>query len=727
MRFWAHSKEGESQDSWQPLLDHLLGVAEKARDFAAVFGAGDIAWILGLCHDLGKYSKEFQERLKGSKIRVDHATPGARIVGSTYGPLGLLMAYAIAGHHGGMPDGGNDLEEVSLTYRLKRKDVCDFSAYKSEVSLPSTVPNVTLSPTTSWLGFSIAFFVRMLFSCLVDSDFLDTEAFMEPVKGTMRGGTEPLADLEQKLADYLNGLMAGARSTLVNAKRAQVLSDCLDAAELPPGLFSLTVPTGGGKTLSSLSFALKHARLHGLRRIIYTIPYTSIIDQNAQVFRRAVGNDPVLEHHSNLIRTVDTPNQESATRLELAEENWDAPLIVSTNVQFFESLFSHKPSRCRKLHNIAKSVIILDEAQMLPLDLLRPCVAALYELVRNYGATVVLCSATQPALDSLFPQDMRPVEIIKDPPGLYKALQRVDVSYKGVLSDNALAQELRDKTQALCIVNTRAHARQVFECLGKGEGHYHLSAAMCPAHRKARLHEIKTRLESGAVCRVVSTQLVEAGVDVDFGVVLRAVAGIDSIAQAAGRCNREGKLDRGQVFVFVPEGNEGLSHVWFKRTAAVAAPILENTDDPLALDKVRQYFQELYFYEGGFQGASGLDAHGLMQEFERGARAFNFPFRKVSETFKIIGDDTVGVVIPYDDNCQRILDQIRFGGMSREAGRLIQQFSVSVRYWEYKKMMEEGVLEDIGGVSVLGNATLYHPDYGLTPPASSRGSEAWIV
>lgn len=733
MGFWAHSLESADKDCWQFLHEHLMGVARRAKAFASYFGAEEAAWIAGMCHDLGKYSDEFQRRLEDPRIRVDHATPGATVAVSKYGTVGRLIAYAVAGHHGGIPDGGNDLEEGTLSYRVARKSLCDFSAYATEIQLPDAVSRPPLSPTAKWPGFSVAFFVRMLFSCLVDADFLDTEQFLQPSKSLLRDGAEPLHVLEERLSDYMRKKTSAAAPTYVNRKRAEVLEDCLAAAERSPGLFSLTVPTGGGKTLSSLSFALKHARLHGFRRVIYVIPFTSIIDQNAQVFREAVGAGAVLEHHSNLVRPKDDLYQETATRLELAEDNWDMPLVVTTNVQFFESLFSNRPSRCRKLHNIAGSVVILDEAQMLPLELLIPCVAALYELAENYGTTIVLCSATQPALDGLFPAGVRPREIVRDPSGLYEALRRVEVYDRGTLGKDDIASELRGCEQALCIVNTRAHARQVFECLGEGEGHYHLSAAMCPVHRSKRLGEIRARLRDGRICRVVSTQLIEAGVDVDFAVVMRAVTGIDSIAQAAGRCNREGKLERGRVLVFTPADGEGMSHVWFRRTASIAAAILDRQDDPLALGSVESYFRDLYFYEGESLRAgnqiSGLDAHGIMREFEIEASRLNFPFRKVADLFKLIGDDSVGVIVPYDCQCKSLLERVKLEGISREVGRRVQQYSVSIRFWEYRQLQDVGALEQIGGLEVLRDMRLYDEDFGLVLPSSTgiQGGDGWIV
>ncbi|HHW18969.1 MAG TPA: CRISPR-associated helicase Cas3' [Firmicutes bacterium] len=724
--YWAHSRNDIAKDQWQPLKVHLLEVAEKAREFASAFGGQEFAWVAGLCHDIGKYSAEFQLHLEDPMIRVDHSTAGARLAAARYGSLGRLIAYVVAGHHCGLPNGGDDAAEGSLLYRISRKDIVDYSAYRYEVELPSNLPKLTVKPHPHYPGFSVAFFTRMLFSCVVDADYLDTEGFMNPEMSQHRTRSYSISELEKRLTEYMQRKMANVPVTHVNRVRAQVLEDCLAAAKQKPGLFTLTVPTGGGKTLSSLAFALKHAVLHGLERVIYVIPFTSIIEQNAQIFREAVGADAVLEHHSNVVSRSRSLDDDGNIRLELAEENWDMPLIVTTNVQFFESLFSNKSSRCRKLHNIARSVIILDEAQMLPVELLKPCVAALEELVRNYGASVVLCSATQPALNKLFSGETVVREIASDPRGLQVALKRVEVANIGTLSDETVAKNMMEHEQVLCIVNTRAHARNLFERLGSGNGHFHLSAGMCPVHRARRLAEIRARLSAGKSCRVVSTQLIEAGVDVDFPVVFRAIAGIDSIAQAAGRCNREGKLTLGKVFVFSPEGKEGMSHVWFKRTASIAASLLDEEIDPLSLVAIQRYFSDLYFYEG-----EQLDAKDIMSMLETGAKSLNFPFEQVADVFKVIGDDTFGIVVPFDDQCRNLLSQVDTQGISRTLARRLQPYTVSVRAWEFERLRDKGALEDRGGLAVLRDMKLYDDKFGLIPPdvkdTKIQGGDVWIV
>jgi CRISPR-associated endonuclease/helicase Cas3 len=398
--YFAHSTDDPTKSDWQLLDRHLVEVARRSGEFAAKFGAEEWGRACGLLHDLGKFSREFQARLEGGR-RVDHATAGARQARDRYGPaLGMLVAYAVAGHHSGLPDGGADGGPRTDTLR-GRFDPAKVAipAIRDFEPLLATAPERLPPPGIGRQGFSVAFFVRMLFSSLVDADFLDTESWLARDKSRLRGGRPAITELREPLDRHLEALRRN--DTPINQRRAEILQRCRGAAELPPGIFSLAVPTGGGKTLSSLAFALRHAHLHGLDRVVYAIPYTSIIEQNAAIFASILGEDAVLEHHSNFqpLREDEEDETTPVLRMRLAAENWDAPVVVTTNVQLFESLFAGRSSRCRKLHNLARSVIILDEAQMLPTPLLQPCLAALRELAAHYSASVVLCTATQPALN----------------------------------------------------------------------------------------------------------------------------------------------------------------------------------------------------------------------------------------------------------------------------------------------------------------------------------------
>ncbi|WP_084630465.1 CRISPR-associated endonuclease Cas3'' [Desulfovibrio aminophilus] len=461
-------KNGFEARPGQWLKVHLREVSEQAGDFAAVFGAEAWGRAAGLLHDIGKYSREFQDQLERDGHGLDHSTAGAKEAARAY-RAGRLLAYVIAGHHGrGL---ANWINPGSLEERLAKSGLPDYSAYKGEIALPPEpdFPRLT-ALDKRLLGFSCAFFARMIFSCLVDADRLNSEAHADPGKAALRDGRPGLGALKERLDAHLERLQAEAEDTRINRLRRSILAQCRAAAALPPGLFSLTVPTGGGKTLASLAFALDHAAAHaaahGLRRVIYAIPYTSIIEQNAEVFREILGRDAVLEHHSSVeLSSEGGAGQDTALAASLAMENWDVPLVVTTNVQFLEFLFACKASRCRKLHNVAKSVIILDEAQMLPRELLKPTLAALKELTVNYGCSVVLCTATQPAVAEHFPGGADIREIMRDPgpTELYEAFRRVRVELAGEMDAAALAEVMGGQEQCLCVVNRREHARLLFE------------------------------------------------------------------------------------------------------------------------------------------------------------------------------------------------------------------------------------------------------------------------
>ncbi|GHS96953.1 CRISPR-associated helicase/endonuclease Cas3 [Synergistales bacterium] len=641
---YAHTKTDPQSEKvlpeseWQTLEAHLSAVSCLAQDAADEFGAGELAQAAGLLHDIGKATKDFQLRLHGKKTHVDHKTEGGRIAVKRYGKqLGKLLAYIICAHHGGLPDdisldGVADLEK--MLKRTGAKLLCD---------IPETALNITLKKTTApqsktHQAFYVTMLIRMVFSALVDADYLDTEAFMDAQRAKRRQSFPSLEKYRELFAPELRKLQNYPQDNPVNIARRDVLNACLNAADGERGLFKLTVPTGGGKTLSSLALALKHSEKHGMRRIIYAIPFTSITEQNANVFREIFGDELVLEHHSNVGENNsvrgDTEDEEN-NRHHLATENWDAPLIVTTNVQLFESLFAAKPSKARKIHNLANSVIILDEAQTLPDSLLLPTIAALKSLVADFGATVVFCTATQPSIKLEWLDGLEVSEIISDTTKLFSELSRVHITNLGTLSDNVLAERLILHTQVLCIVNTRSHARKLFALSSDGEGLYHLSAAMCPVHRTKVLNEIKKRLKAGQKCVVVSTQLIEAGVNIDFPYVYRAAAGIDSIAQAAGRCNREGelrdekgKLIPGEVFVFTPE--LGLPKGWFQRMAALGEEVMRLYPNPLLPEAVQKFFDLRYGLD------TELDAKQILRKIEDGASSFSFPFREIGDDYKLI-------------------------------------------------------------------------------------------
>ena len=711
--YYAHSTDSPDKSDWQPLAEHLKAVARIAEQFAAIFGAGDWGYTAGVLHDAGKATEAFQRRLEGSPERVDHSTFGAQLAKEKAGRLGMLLSYVIAGHHGGLPDGG--LQEGELHHRLKYSKVPDADV----TLLPVAEKNEFLPPfklnSAEHAGFSLAFFTRMIFSCLVDADFLDTEEFCSPEKKAER----PIADTEfgnlKALLDaHLAELAEKAEPTLVNVLRQGILKQCRAKACLPPQIFSLTVPTGGGKTLSSLAFALDHAVTNKLRRVVYAIPFTSIIEQNAKVLQDILGREQVLEHHCNYLEKDDPEEAASNRRRGLTAENWDAPLVVTTNVQFFESLFSNKSSRCRKLHNIAGSVIVLDEAQAIPTEYLEPCLAALRELVDHYGCTVLLCTATQPALDDQ--SDLRMAlpeihEIIAAPQQLFEELRRTRVQFIGRLKDVELAEKIDAEKQVLCIVPTKPQARALFEQLKEKEGVFHLSTNMYPQHRRRVLDDVRARLKSKKTCRVVSTSLVEAGVDLDFPVVYRAMAGLDSIAQAAGRCNREGRMNEsgelGQVYVYEPEKPPRMP--WLKRCMSRAAETMRSLPgaDPLGLLMMRRYFELLY-------DVQELDKKQILQRLNRLTRDLYFPFREIAADFRFIEDDTIGVIVPIEPEAETLVRDLRYADFPRATLRKLQQYTVALRTREFTALDKAGALEMVrGDFPVLLNLSSYRDQLGM--------------
>lgn len=725
-RFYAHSLEGRPEDAWQGLAEHLHGVAERAAAFAAHFGAAETAYAAGLLHDLGKYTEPFQQRLRGGQ-RVDHATWGARVAMERYGPLAYLLAYAIAGHHAGLANGARGERRRGLSERLDDSLPTLDARWRQELTLPEVArlrgELAALNGMPERAMFQLALRVRMLFSCLVDADYLDTEMFYRMAEGVSPPvpdivPQQGLLELRAALDAHLASVAAGVQDTEVNRLRAEVLSHARAGAVHAPGVFTLTVPTGGGKTLASLAFALNHAIAHGLRRVIVVIPFTSVVEQTAAVYRHALGEAgarAVLEHHS-AFRDAPGLEPEAKDKLARAMENWDVPIVVTTAVQFFESLFADRPSRCRKLHNISSSVIVLDEAQTMPLNLLKPSVAALDELTRNYRASVVLCTATQPALNApAFKGGFNGVrELAPGPVRLYQALRRVTVRHVGELSDEALAGRLREAEQALLIVNNRRHARTLFQGISSEEGARHLSTFMCAAHRSAVLADVKVRLQAGLPCRLVSTSLVEAGVDVDFPRVLRAEAGLDSIAQAAGRCNREGRRCHGDSLVEVFTSQAWPAPKSLAAFANAAREVLRQgrfCEDPLTPEAIAAYFDFLYWQKG----EDALDAKRLMRCLAE-ARPESLPFETLATEYRLIEQEQFPVIVPYS-GVDVLLARLVADGPA--PWRELQPYTVNLPRSAYMELDAAGALEAVlpqryGEQFVrLANPSLYHPDFGV--------------
>lgn len=685
----------------QSLLEHLNGTADRCARFSSAFGAEELGRLAGLTHDIGKYSDAFQRRLGGATIHVDHATAGAwecAKLGQT------CAAFAVAGHHGGLPDGGGQgdgPDESTFFGRMRRaamEKLEPYALWQAELRLPNVFsPQFPDQPEEM-------FFTRMLYSCLVDADFLDTEAFMAGQE-VDRGGGDSLEILESRLQAYISGWFPPKGE--LNQQRCAILNRCLEQGETQaPGLFTLSVPTGGGKTVASLAFALRHARAHGLRRVVYVIPYTSIIEQNAQVFRDILGEENVLEHHCGVLYDIEDEARQENTRLARATENWDIPVVVTTAVQFFESLFAMRPSQCRKLHNLAQSAIIFDEAQMLPVPYLRPCVFAIAQLVKRYGASAVLCTATQPALDGIFQEflpDRSAVELCPQSVFQPEIFRRVTFQRAGKLSLETLAQKLGEQDQVLCIVNSRKGAQEVYHLL-EPEGAYHLSTLMYPAHRKAMLKEIRGRLEADLPCRVVSTSLIEAGVDVDFPAVFREEAGLDSVLQAAGRCNREGRRNAEESVVTMFQSESPPPPI-FEIPVAAGRQALRQYDRPDDPAAIRFYFQELL----ELKGPQALDQKNILTMMERDP----VPFRGVAERFHLIDSMTKTVYVPLGGG-EDLVRRLQAGERSQRIFRSLGQYSVSVYPAHFQRLDQAGGLELLeDGSGILADLTLYSQKTGL--------------
>jgi CRISPR-associated endonuclease/helicase Cas3 len=690
---FAHSKNAHG--ARQELTDHLTAVADQAARFAMLFGARDLAYLAGLLHDIGKYNPEFQAYLLEAEANPgkrrhgpDHKGAGAVVATS----LGLdPLAFMIAGHHGGLLS----LSRLKEWLREREADTAVRDAIDAaRGALPQLqAADPSMLPTSLSTRHDTELFIRMLFSALVDADFLDTERHFTAGLESKRGGGPRLAAMWQQFERDQERL-SGHKHDELNTLRHQVYQESIEASSLPPGFFRLAAPTGIGKTRVSLAFALRHVLTHNLSRIIYAIPYTSITEQTADVFRAIFGDTrSVLEHHSAITfqeDANDSPRDEMWTRL--AAENWDAPVVVTTTVQLFESLMARSTSACRKLHNVARSVIILDEAQMLPTHLLETTLDALRQLVARYGVTVVLCTATQPALDSR--SGFRGLEgirdIISDPARLFSALKRVEYELPKPgerRTWDQVATAMHQCDQALAVVNTRADAVALLEALDDPAA-LHLSTWMCGAHRRAVLRDVRRRLANGERCRLVSTQVIEAGVDVDFPTVFRAIGPLDRIVQAAGRCNREGRLPMGRVIVFDPDGGK-LPPGAYRTGTDVTRNLLANPECDLHDPAIYQRYFESYY------------RHVNMDERKVQAARAAMDYPEVATRFRMIEDDTTPTVVHFapadgEPSVDDLLDALRRQPMhAREHLRALQPYIVGLRPRELTHAQQRGLVAEV--------------------------------
>ena len=681
---------------------HQQSVAEMAKAFSDEFGMGDLGEIMGLLHDKGKEQDEWQKYIQGMKNSgPHHAYVGACIAQKQYPTIAPFIAQPIAGHHRGLYD-YFEFKEVIKTEIPKDVSV--------EETIPHTFPRLPQMKESDYHHL-----VRMLFSCLVDADSLDTESFMTPEQSKLRGSHTTMEELLVKLESFLQELKQSSTDTEVNRIRNYVQEQCIKNSKGERGFYSLTVPTGGGKTLSSVLWALHHAVKHRQRRIIIAIPYTSIIVQTASTLKAIFGEENVLEHHSNL-NPEDIKNKELRERLQLATENWDYPIIVTTNVQLFESLFSNKRSDCRKLHNIANSVIILDEVQTLPIGFYEPIIDTLDTLKRVFGVSVLFTTASQPILtgkivgsNPFVSFEALPTvqEIIPSEAQLHDKLRRVDLKFmERAQTYDEIANELAKHQKVLCIVNTRKDAKEMFDRLPKNGLCLHLSRMMCPAHVDATIRQIKDALKNrnDEPIRVVATQLIEAGVDIDFPVVYRQAAGLDSILQAAGRCNREGKQKICFTYVF----NLGKEH------PLPTGYITQTNNARLAMGECQDWFapeaMSNYFYQ----------LHSRIDNFdEKQIKKLLYKpaceFEKAARQFHLIDDDqTTSVIINWNDSIE-LYQQLKSQGPSYSLMKKLARYSVNIRKRDFTKLLNMGAIEEpFENIFAITNPSFYRADTGLT-------------
>lgn len=724
----------------QPLHVHLANVSKFAGKFGQAVGLHAEAILAGSLHDLGKYRQEFQSYLRGERTssqETQHAAYGAVWAIKN---AQLLQAFVIAGHHAGLHD-LSDLQGIPDKSVLGLPDALDLAMqrYLVETGSPEPLPEpafISEIADSNEQALRIDFAVRMLFSCLIDADRLDSAFWpLTPPDDSVLDASLLLGRIESERCRK----SSSSPDSPLKASRNHIFDTCLIKAALAQGFFSLTVPTGGGKTLSAMAFALAHARQHGLRRIIVVIPYLSIIEQNAAEYRRVLGNDVVLENHSSVKPTLDA-DEEEKDALELAAENWDAPVVITTSVQFLESLLSARPSRCRKLHRIAKSVVIFDEVQTMPSHLLQPIFSVFRELVRQYGVSFVFSSATQPAFlqssslpDGFTQGEMR--AIIDDPAQLFHDLRRVDyhLPRDGETLDwpeLASRMALPENRQALCVVNLTKHASILWDRLRTAvpgpdkKFLFHLSSAMCPAHRLRVIRLMRWLLRRGHPCRVVSTQLIEAGVDVDFPVVWRALGPLDSIVQTAGRCNREGRSARGNVHVFRPAEHKIPGGVYAAATGQAAIAVsrfssLDLAEEGLATDPdiFTGYFHGLYQSVDTDRKIDG----STIQEDRR-----ELKFRTVSRNATVIDNDMQPVIVTYGAG-KRLVQIIRERQLppgsprfTRDDQRSLQRYMVNLRQRDFDQLLGLRLIEPLLpnlNVHVL-HASCYHPQLGLVFPGN---------
>ena len=756
-QYFAHSANGYGK--WHQLADHLASVSKIAKEFLQGRNGAEEAALAGLLHDLGKYGDRFQARLHGKDKGLDHWSQGASLALRHHA---VAAALAIEGHHIGLQRGSIDSLRRLLPDNLPAAVLPGLALSEPNVErLQSLAAKDGIKFTTpasfalnSWAqAVSAMLDVRLLFSCLVDADFLDTESHFEgDAQGKRPRPEGPKLDASAALAalDAHMAALRGSTSAQVAVRQARetLWSAVIRAGQAEPGTFTLTAPTGSGKTLAMLKFALEHAKKHGLKRIVLAVPFLTVIEQTARIYRTVFNTFPrnfVLEHHSlaGLGAEAEQRDAEGANERQrrLLAENWDAPIVLTTNVQLLESLFSNRPSACRKLHNLMDSVILFDEAQSLPQHLAVPTLAALSHLSATYRSTIAFATATQPAFDTLNEavkkyagQGWQPREAVTEHPALFAALKRVTIRWPEIKKKRTwtqLAAELRGIDQALVVVNLKRHAFALLNELTGTESVFHLSTNLCAEHRRAVMDRVRAQLAVGLPCRLVSTQCVEAGVDVDFPIVFRAMAPLESIAQAAGRCNREGKLNEqgrlGEVVVFEPDEEDGWrkrfpTHSYYQATQVTETllKLHDNNLDINDLEVFRAYYHRLYNLND--PASQNADLTRAIQELD---------FVEIAKAYRLIVQDAIQVLMPWADRYDEFLElrtEADRQGISANWMRRAQGLAVSVYRtndgppaWAIPTKLRRGGVSDEWFIL---EGDFYDDTLGLNPP---KGEQVFIA
>lgn len=713
MRYFAHKAE---TGTTQTIEEHLNGVSGLCRSFSVDLFRSAAAAI-GMAHDIGKYSEAFQNRLNGSNIKFEHSSCGAieyskLAANNAEKQIAPMLEYCIAGHHTGLPDGGcnaDTFEDVTLHGRLKRMHMyvgkSDYSEYRNHIvlTMPETgkiIAELISSGNKTELIEKYAFFTRYLFSCLTDADFLDTERFCNP-----EADRRLKADFSA-VSDSLDRRFAGfTADTPLKAARSRLQTQAYKNAAGSSNISILNMPTGSGKTLCSLKIALQKLLSAGSdkKRIIYVIPYTSIIEQTAELFSEIFGEyADILQHHSNYCFNAEDEEYSTAEKLKKAAENWDAPIIITTSVQFFQSLYHYRGSSLRKLHNMANSIIIFDEIHMLPINMLQPCLRGIGYITKYLNSEAVFLSATMPDYSGLFKAyipDCTVTELITDKSD-FQYFRKCSYISLGKIDFDSVILKAQEFTSSLIIVNSRKSAREIYGTVTGRK--YHLSTYMTPRDRSETISSIKNDLVNGVKITVVSTSLVEAGVDLDFEAVFRQLAGLDSILQSGGRCNREGKREIGNVFIF--ETDEA-PHGDLKIRANAARKLIRDNNDILSPECIESYYRTIFKFN-----EAEISANSIANET---ASVDGIPFRSYAERFQFIKDDTIGVVIDNCDETAKLTERLKYGDYSVK--RKLQQYTVALKiHNEFDQALSLGIIDDFGtGVYVLTSPDYYSSETGL--------------